>query len=283
MRKNMILLCLTTVLCSAQYCFAADAISMQVRSFEAEGVMMYYVKGCVPGSNIMFYSMRDGGSMLKDVTVNGNGSAKVAWDTKILPALVLNTTGINSAGIGGNGFVTYTGDKEFTLNSVALTNNAGSVTLKWNAAVSIPSHYSFQVLKSINGGAYSVIQTVNAQSAALMPYTYADPELSLSATYQINVIDNNGEVYYSSNPLYADGISGVSLYPTVTHSNINVRLSDNTGSGTYKIINLQGQVMTTGSLNGSSSSLSVSSLPAGDYLIEIISQAGKTTQKFVKE
>ncbi len=284
MKKNIVLLSFATLLCSAQYSFARDTANpIQVKCFEAEGVVVYDVRGCVPGSDISFYSQQGGGEIMKQATVNAGGTAIVNWNQNTMPAFVLNVLDANASGIAGSGMVTFTGDKEFTVNDVALDNNSGIVTLKWNAAVNKTGNYAFEVLKSVNGLDYSVIKSVDAQGAAMLPYSFTDASQSEgTATYEIKVKDNNNDVYYTSKPLYADG-KDVSVYPTVAHTSINVKLNDSRYS-TYHIINMNGQVIISGSLNNAINNCSIATLPAGNYMIEISTAGNKiSSTKFVKE
>ncbi len=283
MKKNILLLSFATLLCSAQYSFAKDADPVQVKYFEADGVVVYDIRGCVPGSDISFYSQQGGGEIMKQATVNAGGTTRVNWNQNAMPAFVLNVLNANASGIAGNGMVSFTGDKEFTINDVALDNINGSVTLRWNGSVSQAGSYTFEVLKSVNGADWSLVESVNAQSAAMLPYSFTDPSQSNgTATYQIRVKNTNNDIYYTSNPLYADGGNGISVYPTVAHTTINVMLNDIRNSG-YAILNMNGQVVTSGALNNAQTSCSIATLPAGNYLIEISTVSNKTTTKFVKE
>jgi len=289
MKKKILLLGFAALFCSVQYSFAGDANSAQninpvkIACFEADGAIVYDVSGCVPGSDISFYSTKGGGAMMRELLADANGSAKVVWSQKTLPAFVLNASNKNAAGIAGNGMVTFTGDKEFTVNNVALDNNSGNVTVRWNGSVNKSGSYAFEVLKSVNNSGWSVIQTVSAQSAEVLPYSFTDvSQTNGTAVYQVRVVNTGNEIHYTSNPLYADGGTGISVYPTVAQSTVNVVLSSATNSG-YRIMNMNGQVVISGSLNIGQNACPVSGLPAGNYLIEVSNAGNKTTAKFVKE
>ncbi len=283
MKKNILLLSFATLLCSTQYSYAGDTNPVQVKCFEADGVTTYDVRGCVPGSDISFYSLQGGGQVMKEMAVNANGSTRLIWDQKAAPAFVLNILDANTAGITGSGMVSFTGDKEFIVNDMTIDNNSGNITLRWNAAVSQPENYTFEVLKSVNGAEYAVIQSVNSQSANMLPYSFTDVSQSAdAATYMIRVVNTGKEIYYTSKPLYADGSNGISVYPTVTHTSINVRLN-NIHNSTYEIVNMQGQFVSSGALNNNQNSCSVANLPAGNYLIEVSAGGNTTITKFVKE
>jgi len=283
MKKKILILGFATLLCSVQYSFAGDANPMQVKCFEADGTTVYDVRGCVPGSDISFYSQQGGGAMMQELAVNALGHARVLWSQKATPAFVLNVLNTNSAGIAGNGMVTFTGNKEFIVKNVALDNNSGSVTLRWNGSVNIPGSYTFQVLKSENGSDWSVIQTVNALSNEVLPYSFTDQSQSnVAALYQVQVIDNTNDVYYTSGTLAANGLDGISVYPTIAHNSINILLND-TRNASYKIVNMLGQVMASGTLNNTMSSCNVAALPDGNYLVEVSNAGKQTTTKFVKE
>ncbi len=283
MKKNILLFSFATLLCSTQYTFAGDANPLQVKCFEAEGATIYDVRGCVPGSDISFYSQQGGGEMMKEIRVDANGIVRLTWNQKSMPAFVLNVLNANASGIAGNGMVSFTADKEFAINDLTLNNNSGSVTLRWNGSVNNPGSYTFQVLKSVNGADYTLIQSVNVQSNAMLPYSFIDPsQPDGTATYQVRIVNTGNETYYTSGPLYADGSSGISVYPTIAHTTLNIRLND-TRNSTYRILNMNGQLITSGVLNNAQNSCSVAMLPAGNYLVEISTPGNKTITKFVKE
>ncbi len=285
MKKNIVLFCLTAILGPAYITLAQDNSPQQeVHWFEADGSVIYDVNGCVPGSDISFYSQQGGGRMLKQTAVNANGHASVIWKEKTVPAFVINVPGANAAGAAGTGIISYTENKDFTINSESLDNVGGNVILNWKAAVCHPDNFSFDILKSVNGGAYMVIQTVKAQGSDIDPYAFTDAtQTNGSATYQIAVKDNSNNIYYTTHPLFTDGGSGVSIYPTVAHAAINVCLNDDVSNGSYKIVNMQGQVVTTGVLKSTRNSVAVNQLSAGNYLLEVWNKGNKTTQKFVRE
>jgi len=283
MKKKIIILGFASLLGVTQYSVAGENNPLRVKCFETDGTITYDVKGCIPGSDISFYSTQGGGEMMNEVTVNATGNARVVWSRKNAPAFVLNVLSTNAAGIAGNGMVTFIGDKEFTVNDVALDNGGGNVTLRWNGAVNNVGNYTFQVLKSVNGGNWSVVQTVNAQSTALMPYSFTDQsESNASAIYELRVIDGTNEVYYTSNVLAADGSNGINVYPTVAHSTINI-LQNDTRNSSYRIMNMLGQVMVSGELSNTMNTCSVAGLPAGNYLVEVSNASSKTTAKIIKE
>ena len=70
------------------------------------------------------------------------------------------------------------------------------------------------------------------------------------------------------------------MYPNPVGSTLNVRLLDQTGEETYRIINLLGQVVSEGTLM---QSIDVSRLQSGVYILEINEGEEIVTDRFIKE
>jgi outer membrane protein assembly factor BamB len=72
----------------------------------------------------------------------------------------------------------------------------------------------------------------------------------------------------------------IKVFPNPTHNKIEVTGLDN---GTIEIINLQGQIVKTLNTSGTKTTIDLSKLPSGLYLVKILSYEGVVTKKLIKE
>ncbi|MBS1689391.1 MAG: T9SS type A sorting domain-containing protein, partial [Bacteroidetes bacterium] len=234
---------------------------------------------------IAFYSKKDGGRVLKSALADQNGLAQLNESQDFYPAFALNTKDKNEQGIAGSGMVTFTGDKEFIMKNLAISEHNGSNTLSWNASFVHPENYSFQLLKSINGSKDIVVGSVNAQSQEMSNYSLTDLNNGADhVTYRIRVMDKQNEVNYLSDKFYPGAVNSLVVYPTVVQSSLNVSIKSGISNAdiSFQITNVQGQVMQSGKLNNLNSNIPVSNLPAGNYLITCFLNGNSINAKFVK-
>ena len=71
------------------------------------------------------------------------------------------------------------------------------------------------------------------------------------------------------------------ITPTVTRGDITINLASYTLNSSYRILNLLGQTVKTGTIKDGR--LNVSELKAGVYLLEVSDDEEKIIQKFVKQ
>ena len=75
----------------------------------------------------------------------------------------------------------------------------------------------------------------------------------------------------------------INVFPNPTASDLNIKVG-NLENANYTILNLMGQVISKGSLMGNTTNrINVANSASGIYLLNIISQNAKYTQKFIKE
>jgi hypothetical protein len=78
--------------------------------------------------------------------------------------------------------------------------------------------------------------------------------------------------------------SDFSIYPNPTRSSLNVNLNTDFVEGSIiSVIDLQGRVISNVKVNDSSTTIDVSNLQTGVYIVKIDSTKGSISKKFIKE
>lgn len=282
MKKNLLILGFA-ILAFQNNSFALSTTNrIYAFTYEAEGTQYYQVTGCVAGSDVAFYSTPQGGVELSRQVTDNNGALQVAGSKDFSPAFAVSIPDPNKANVRGTGMVSFIGDKEFTMSKVGASSNGENVTISWNAAVNDPGNYTFELLKSINGVVFSAVNTQGATTLNMIGYSFDDNLSSgTDAWYEVRITGKNG-VTYTSQPIYVNNGSGISLYPTITSNVINLQLSAGNQNPAYKILNQEGQVLKSGTLTSSLSTLSVADFVPGNYLVQVAGSK-TTTLKFVKK
>ena len=157
-----------------------------------------------------------------------------------------------------------------------------SVDLAWTTALEINSDH-FTVESSTNAGAgWSTIGTIPAagNSATVTGYSFVDGHPAQGTTeYRLVLVDRDGRTAYSPVKAVRIGqIAAVSVYPNPASDYVNVSLSgEASGSANIRLVNLAGQVLlekTVTNAGGTTVPLTVSSYPAGNYLVVVTASDG---------
>ncbi|MCX6208280.1 MAG: T9SS type A sorting domain-containing protein, partial [Bacteroidetes bacterium] len=73
------------------------------------------------------------------------------------------------------------------------------------------------------------------------------------------------------------------LYPNPAHSTINLTVKTLVGSGSIVVTDLYGKTVKQQALSMGTNTINISSLAKGMYLVSVITETGKQTQKVVVE
>lgn len=151
----------------------------------------------------------------------------------------------------------------------------------------------------------TITNTVN------MPYTiiqwYKDGEAIEGATSTTYVITEPGEYYVTAapdfcpnsintsipfvaeaNPECTAGVNNpnknaFTLYPNPAQGELNVNLAGVAGANAYTIYDVTGKTLQQGMLNSTISTINVSGLASGSYLVKISGENGSSAKMFIKE
>ncbi len=249
--------------------------------YEVNDQHIFEVSGCTPNSQVAYYSEVTGGKMLKEISTDAQGHSSVVEGHNFQPAFAINESEPGTNGVKGNNMVSYTGTKEFTLKDIQLQSISSGVILNWNAAVTIPGTYHFEILKSTNDGAFMQIGTIESTSASMLAYSFIDNEVSSNAKYELQI--TNGTITYTSTPLLAETNHGIVVFPAITNNAINIRLSDFETGDMYRIVDNIGRTVQSNILSGAQTTISVSNLAPGTYTMNVINKNKIESARFIKK
>ncbi|MBF9142320.1 T9SS type A sorting domain-containing protein [Hymenobacter properus] len=168
------------------------------------------------------------------------------------------------------------------LTKFSATTKASGIALDW-ATASEKNSASFEVQRSADGESFETIMKVAAQGNSAVAHSYAaldrTPLQGLSH-YRLRQTDLDGTVAYSPvvTARWTVG-SEASVYPNPTTGTLYFGLA--TESAKFRVLNGQGRALLSGQT--SAAGLDVKALPAGIYLLEIVTESGRSLQRFVRE
>lgn len=165
--------------------------------------------------------------------------------------------------------------------------NGKQTSLRWETAEEIGVK-DFVIERSNDGSAYSPIATVSANNNASGAYTYIDGgALSANTYYRLKMRDIDGRFTYSNVVLIRIGknAAGIKVYPNPAADVLVAEHAPATASTIINIYSADGKLLasqkpTAGSVR---TSVNVSSLKAGKYLIAVSDDSGKSTMNFIRQ
>jgi hypothetical protein len=168
-----------------------------------------------------------------------------------------------------------------TLSSFAATRHADGVAVRWRTASETNNAY-FEVQYAAAGQAFRTVATVAGQGQSIQQHSYQVLHYPLAGLsyYRLRQVDNDGTATYSAVATVAANPE-VTLFPNPAHTHLT--LVAPAGTTSYRIRNLLGEVVLQGPMPAGTIELNVSHLPNSIYQIEVLTNAGRTTRKFIKE
>ena len=168
-----------------------------------------------------------------------------------------------------------------SLISFDATAKATGVSLAWATASEKNSAY-FEVQRSASGYDFTTLATVKGQGNSSSPHEYAFTDshpLPGLAYYRLRQVDTDGSSSYS--PVVAvQRLTETAVYPNPV-ANI-VSLPASTTPIRYRVFNGLGQTLLSGQAAGAER-LDLNSLPKGPFFLELTTEAGRSTQRLVRE
>lgn len=145
--------------------------------------------------------------------------------------------------------------------------------ISWESAMEADFAY-YQIEKSTDGISFNVLDKINGKGAHLR-YSYSDKNLGEGKSYyRLKMVDKNGTFNYSNvKTITTANCNAISIESTVVRNSVTLHLSN--VSGDIKIIDLNGKVVSTKTVNQSKEVVSITQLPAGSYILNVVD--GKRT------
>ena len=169
------------------------------------------------------------------------------------------------------------------LTRFAAATKPNGIALDWTTASEKNSAY-FEVQRSANGETFQVIARIKAQGNSSAAHTYSALDrapLKGLAHYRLRQVDNDGTAAYS--PVVTARSASTAtpeLYPNPSHGMLYVTGTE--GPVRYRVLNGQGQPLLNGETAGTGG-IDVTPLPAGIYLLEILTGNARTVKRFVRQ
>ncbi|TVT43682.1 T9SS type A sorting domain-containing protein [Hymenobacter setariae] len=169
-----------------------------------------------------------------------------------------------------------------TLTSFNATRQAnGTVKIDWATASEQRSAY-FEIQRSLDGRLFTSGATVPANGTTTQAHYYSRLDNAAPACqlyYRLRQVDTNNTATYSPVVTLAGSASTLDLYPNPAHDQLVIALA---AGRTVQLFDLAGYLVQTATLPASGQ-LSVSSLPAGTYLLRIVLPEQTRTLRFTKQ
>jgi hypothetical protein len=199
---------------------------------------------------------------------------------------------LSSAGL--TGFSDFALGASAAVLSVELTNftakaHANSNILNWSTATE-RNNTSFNIQRSANGSDFTNIGAVkgNGTKTTVSDYTFTDnAPLNGINYYRLEQLDVDGKATLSKNVAVVNGSSKaglLKLYPSVSDAVLTVETITE-GATTLSVSDLTGRVLLTKTVHATgfaSTTLDISNLSNGLYLLTFESATTRTAHKFVK-
>jgi hypothetical protein len=178
------------------------------------------------------------------------------------------------------------GTLPLNLTSLQSSFNGKATQLSWST-VNESNMKGFSVERSANGLTYTQLTFVNANNSASAKYNFQD-QYPLAGTnyYRLKLISNDGSVKYSTVVIVSNkSILKATIFPNPAVVNLTVTHTKAEMGATIKIISLEGkQIKTSPTQVGAvQTSLSVSELVKGNYLLVFESNGQKSVTPFSKQ
>jgi hypothetical protein len=207
-------------------------------------------------------------------------------DSNIVWNSTLNRWQITFTVTGFSGFIIVAnGGIVLPLDLLSFTGKLvyGLSQLQWQTANELNTDH-FEIDKSTDGKTFSYLTTVKAIGTGNNSYTTVDAQTQIGNNYyRLKSVDKDGSFTYSNIVLIDnDGNTKFVVYPNPTSKQLVVEY-DNTSNATIAICNLAGQEILSIPTNGEfKTTIDVSDLATGTYLIEYNNEVTTLRSKFIK-
>lgn len=197
--------------------------------------------------------------------------------------VVQGTGNLNTSDYGSLGyydlFGTFFAYVVLPIKDASLTGKAdkGQHNLKWNIISDDPVK-TLGIESSTDGLNFTTLAAV-ASSARSFTYT---PFVNADIFYRIKIIASNDQVAYSNIITLKSGGNAEQVFKvsTFVHNEIKVNASANYQ---YQLADISGRIIRTGNSNAGINTINVSNAPNGIYVMQIISNNQRQTDRIIKQ
>jgi hypothetical protein len=240
--------------------------------FKAEGKQVYQVRGAIPGTELDFYSRRDGGKHLMTVCADETGRLELKQGDSFRPAFVLNSKR-KHAHTAGNGRIGFIESPEFVLDQLQVKALGTINSISWGLQCPVPEGYRLTLLRATAaGGAYEPVQQI---AAGQQQYLLTD-EGGATARYRLRVSNDNRQIDYTTGIYSAGQALALKVYPVPAIN--RVYLDAGLDLANYIVRNSTGTVIASGAVAQQEGqyAIDISALIPGNYILEAVDRDGKS-------
>jgi hypothetical protein len=254
------------LLLTAVSLYAQDDLRKKATGYIKDGVQYYQVTGCVPFSELEFYSTPAGGNLLATAPVNNIGEAVVKVPASGAYAFALNRVKATKKGEAGLAYYIALGAPVMEVKTV--NDDAG--VLQWQVITDREAIIS-EVYSSNEGAPFAKLATLNQADAAGDNYSYTAPlHESGKTVYCIQVTDpaSGLRVTLGRNTMSKEAAATVKVSPSIFTDVVNVQLLNGDG-GTLQVFSNVGNLVYSSTVKQGNNSINLFKLAAAGYIIKI--------------
>jgi hypothetical protein len=248
---------------------AQEAHLQKATGYTKDGVLFYQLSGCVPHSQVEFYSNPSGGKLLATVSADAQGQALAEVPEKTTYAFALNRVSPTKGGQAGAAYYIALGQPVLELQSVTENDRE----LRWQVTAKGEGVHC-EVFGGNEGGALQKVATLLQQSGLNLGHYQANGNAD---SYMVQVLDpDNGlRVTIGGTVLSFKKPGGVKLSPTVFTSVLNVQLLE-VQAGTLQVFNGSGALVHSTAVRQGANAIDLSGMAPANYIVKINDRNNRT-------
>ncbi|MGH2645954.1 MAG: T9SS type A sorting domain-containing protein, partial [Ginsengibacter sp.] len=159
--------------------------------------------------------------------------------------------------------------------SLAGKSDKSKHTLSWNIVTDQPIK-NIVLESSFNGSAFTTLATLTS-STKEFDYT---PVAKENIYYRLKVTSSIGQIAYSNViSLKSNGAQKLFTVSTMVHNEVTINAAENYE---YKLADITGRIIQSGTGKAGSNSININNYPNGIYLIQMISNNQRITERILK-
>lgn len=235
-------------------------------AYTKDGVLFYQVSGCMPNSQVEFYSKPSGGNLVATVNTDGQGHALVEVPQKGHYAFALNRIAPTKGGNAGAAYYIALGAPVLQLQSVAESNGE----LRWQVTAQSEG-VSCDVYGSQDGASFVKLASLPQKPGLTMGQYHIDNVMAANQTvYSVQVRDaaNGLSINLGKAALVKPTEEAVKISPTVFTDVLNVQLLK-AQSGTLQVFNGSGVLVHSGVVKQGYNAIDLAKLASANYVVKV--------------
>jgi len=223
--------------------------------------------------------------------ITGSGTVTAGGYTGV--GLLFGTTTNSDTFVDGVSYIQGSGGtaEPVSITPICLTNFIASyhdntVLIRWQTASEIDNDY-FTVERSVDGSNFDIIGTIQGAGTSYITLNYSftdnNPANGVSY-YRLTQTDYNGEFEVFS-PVSVSYLNegNLKIGPNPATNQLSIMLNGIMGSSTLEIIDISGRLIKTIQLKDSYSTLDITEINSGNYILIISAENKKITKKLIIE